>query len=230
MKNNPIDDNKKDRLIKYGIGFIRLFILITSMIIMDKDLKISTLTNNYRYISYILVASIGACVNVEILNPIIEKILVLVIIITGLYETSFDYTFLLYVTKTLIPDFFASKLDRGVWKLLLFFSVSSVLIFNYFSDNENSIFRLLSIWIVLALTQLFCELGDEYYEDFYFFRHRYSFEVTMFIVWLFFLPMSKFADEERRFFYFDIIAALSYRFNGFILKYFNLDARKKKEE
>jgi len=225
---NKVDENRKDRLLKYGIGFIRLSILIASMMYFDKDLKMNILIENYRYLIYIFIATFGAIVNVEIFNPKKEIFLLILVIALGFNDLRYDFTVLLYLTKTLIPDFIASKLDRGIWKICLFITLISVIICNYFLKYENSIFKLMNIWIVLGLTQLFCELGDEYLEYNLFFRHRYSFDLSMFLVWMFFLPMSKWEDEERRFFYFDIIAALSYRFNGFILKIFNLDSRKKK--
>jgi hypothetical protein len=228
--NQHENQNKLDRLIKYGFGFIRLSILIFSMMYFDKDLNLNILLENHRYLFYILVASYGACVNVEIINPKLEIFLLILAAGMGFNDLRYDFTVLLYMTKTLIPDFFANKLDRGIWKFILISSISSVIACCYIFGSENSIFKLINIWIVLAITQLFCELGDEHLESYAFFRHRYSFEFSMFLVWMFFLPMSKFGDEERRFFYFDIIASLSYRFFGFILKFFNLDARKKKTE
>lgn len=227
---NPLDVNKKDRLIKYGLGSIRLFIHISLMIYLDKDLKIFTLTENHRYLFYILCANFGAIVNVEILNPIKEIMYLILLLTIGFFDLSFDFTILLYTSKTFIPDFFASKLDRGIWIFLLIISSSSFLIFNFFFNDENSIFRLINIWTIMAFTQLFCELGDKYLESYSFFRHRYSFEISMLLVWFFCLPMSEFGEEERRFFYFDCIASLSYRFSGFILKYFSFDSRKKKNE
>lgn len=171
----------------------------------------------------------GACLNVEILNPITEIIWLLILVIIGIYDISIDHTLLLYLTKTFVPDYFASKLDRGIWKFLLILSISMVIIFNKYSNDENTIFRLISIWTILALTQLFCELGDNYLENYLFFRHRYSFEISMILVWIFCLPMSKWELEERKLFYFDIIASLSYRINGFLLKLYDLDERKKKK-
>jgi hypothetical protein len=156
-----LDENKIDRLIKYGVGFIRLSLLIFSMMYFDKDLNLNILQENHRYLIYILIAGYGACVNVEIINPKLEIFLLILTAAMGFNDLRYDFTMLLYLTKTLIPDFFASKLDRGIWKFILITGISTVIASIYIFPSENSIFKLTNIWIVLAITQLFCELGDE---------------------------------------------------------------------
>ena len=227
ISNKKDDDDVKDRLVKYGFGFIRLFILLIILAYTDKGFEFEKIGNLNRWFIYIFFAIFGACLNVELFGFYTEKIFLIFIFCFVKYELSFDYTIILYATKTFIPDFFASKLDRTIWKVLLILSATAFLIcFMLPNQNGISIMDLDSLWILMALGQLFCELGDQHLEHFIFFRHRYCFEYSMLIIW-YYMPYSISSEEERRLFYFDMVAALSYRGTGFILKYLNLDFRKK---
>ena len=225
---NKICAERKDRLLKYGFGFIRLLALLLILTYFDEGFRKEKIGNFNRCLIYILYALYGACLNVELFGSITEKVFYFSIICLGIYDLSFDYTILLYTTKTFIPDFFASKLDRVIWKFSLILSVTAVLICLFLPiTTRESILDLSMLWFIMALGQLFCEMGDQHFEHFTFFRHRYSFEFTMLIIWFFIPSPSGEADYERRFFYFDMVAALSYRGTGFILKYLDLDYRKK---
>jgi hypothetical protein len=220
-------DKRNDRLMKYGFGFIRLLALLLLLTYFDGGFRIEKIGNFNRCLIYIFYALYGACLNVELFGSISEKVFFFSIICLCIYDLSFDYTVLLYATKTFIPDFFASKLDRAIWKFLLILSISAVLFCFFFPlKTGESILDLSMLWFIMALGQLFCEMGDQHFEHLTFFRHRYSFEFTMLIIWYFMPAPSGEADYERRFFYFDMVAALSYRGTGFILKYLDLDFRK----
>jgi len=216
-------DSKYDRLLKYGFGFIRLAFLIFIMIMYDAKLNLKILLDYNRYLNYFIFAIFGGCINVKLLPKKLEILTLLVIITLAFYDLSFDFTVLLYTTKTFIPDFFASKLDRKIWKFLLFLCIIGVF-GSYFILNYN-FFDYINIWIVLSLAQLFSELGDQYFENLMFFRHRYSFEIASLIIWIFFVKKGIRTDNERKLFYFDLIASLSYRMTGFLLKLKDFDFR-----
>lgn len=216
-------DNKKDRLIKYGFGFVRLLSLISFMIYLDNDSKFNLSQNKFRCLTYILFAFFGASFNVKLLPKKVELIALLAVIFLAFYDLTFDFTVLLYATKTFIPDFFASKLDRKIWKFLLFASTIG-LVFFYFILSYN-FFDYLKIWLVLAFVQLISELGDQHFEHLVFFRHRYFFELASFLVWFLIMPLGDKPQEEKKLFYFDLIASLSYRLTGFLLKLKDYDFR-----
>ncbi len=223
VRKNSINmiDNKKDRLLKYGFGFIRLSIIFYLMVYFDKELKLNILLESNRWLIYILFSISGGCFNVKILPKKLEIIVLFLVVLLAFYELTFDFTVLLYATKTFIPDFFASKLDRKIWKFLLILSIVGII--GYCFLIHNGVLEMLNFWIFLALSQLFCELGDQYSEDMIFFRHRYSFELASLLVWYYVLPIGPRPTEERKLFYFDLIASLSYRITGFVLKLIELD-------
>lgn len=189
----------------------------------DKDLDFRIILSYNRWFVYVLFAFFGGCINVQLFSRRIEAVVVLCMIFLAYWELTFDFTILLYATKTFIPDFFASKLDRKLWKLLLFLSIFGIGYANYIF--KYNFFDFFGIWTILALAQLFSELGDNYLENITFFRHRFSFEFTNILIWFFILPTGNRHDEERRLFYFDLIASLSYRMTGFLLKLRDLDFR-----
>ncbi len=95
----------------------------------------------------------------------------------------FDATMAVYLVKTFGGDFLAGKLDTFEWRAVLLFTMALVMTVPYFGVAggaalfvfEGGLGRVL---LLLFLAQLFCEYGDNHWEKWTFFRHRYSYEAT----------------------------------------------------
>ncbi len=219
--------NLTDRQVKYGFGFVRLAITIALILYSDPKLNILELGNLLRWFTFIILPISGNAFNVEILNPKIEKAFLFILFLLSIYDLSNDYTIILYYTKTFIPDLIAGKLDRPLWKFILFLTVVIYIFVHIFYHDE--IVQNLNLWLLLAFTQLFCELGDNYFENYVFFRHRFSFEIcALFVNYI--KPLSGMKIHEKRFVIFDLIASLSYRGGGLLFACLKLDNRKKNQD
>ena len=224
-----------DRLKKYYYGTIRLFIvvLISFSISSSNSLlpiispinfimaNISSYYKSFRWIFHIYIGSIGAYVNVKISNLYINTFLLLLAGIFCIYDViKFDYSILIYLMKTFGGDYFAGKLDTTEWKLVLFFVFGLLLpIILIFEQNiKTYLTEYFRIFICLFIIQLICEYGDAHFEQYSFFRYRYSFEVLTLCL-IFLLPNIQ--NYELDIIRYDLVTCLFYRISNFIIILFS---------
>ena len=200
-----------DRSHKYGWGALRLTTLaIACTSFFDPNLQIVGL--KYRWLSFVLQGAIGAIVNVNIVSPAYNICLLLVCGIAIGFDLRHDATMAIYLFKTLGGDFIAGKLDTLEWKISGIFAFIVATLCAIFSDTVAKDYG--RIFSILFLMQVFCEYGDNHWERFKFFRHRYSFELIHTAI-LFNLPGMR--DEELRVILMDLIACAAYRSSNYTI-------------
>lgn len=231
----------QDRLDKYGWGFFRLCSLLLLFIFIDRGSG-NAIGSTSRWLTYLWIGSMGAGFNVEAFGSSVPvKIaFVCVGVCVVIHDLSIDPVIILYASKTLIPDFLAGKIDTSFFRfilgLLLCFlavvlasSVFSLIVFDFQSWASS----LLLVWAIHAFGQLVCELGDNHLESITFFRHRFSYELTCVLIWMF-MPLTQASDPttlkfartlEKELLYFDMTACVAYRLSNWCLKKFDLDRR-----
>lgn len=194
-----------DRGQKYGWGALRLLSLtIAFLCYFDRSLKVVGAST--RWISFVLLGGIGAIVNVKITHPIYNMMLLLICGGAIVFDLQYDATMAIYLFKTLGGDFIAGKLDTLEWQISGVFSMTvaaSCAIFSQTVVNDYG-----RIFPLLFVMQVFCEYGDNHFERFKFFRHRYSFELIHTLI-LFNLPGM--TVPELRVLLMDLIACSAYR-------------------
>lgn len=112
-------------------------------------------------------------------------------------------------------------MDTKEWKLVLFFIFGLLLPFLFIYDHYFQLiyFKYIKITTILFIIQLICETGDNYYEQFIFFRHRYSYEFFN-LCCLLFIPLE---DYELRIIQFDMLICLFYRISNTFFILYNSD-------
>lgn len=172
--------------------------------------------HSFRWLGHIYIGSIGAVVNVEIVNFRLNLLLLLSAGLFCLHDCyKYDYSIVIYLMKTFAGDFLAGKLDTTEWKLALFF------VFGILAPAVSLLapdIALLSqdysrILIILFLFQLFCEYGDNHMEHWKFFRHRYSFEVCNLLLVLL-MPLRQHELDVVRY---DLVICMFYRISNFTI-------------
>ena len=201
-----------DRGQKYGWGALRLVSLTVACLChFDPTLKLVGIST--RWISFVLLGGIGAIVNVKITHPTYNMMLLLICGVAIAFDLRYDATMAIYLFKTLGGDFIAGKLDTAEWQISGIFSMTVAVLCAISSHTVvNDYGRIFSLLFVM---QVFCEYGDNHFERYKFFRHRYSFELIHTLI-LFNLP--KITESELRVLLMDLIACSAYRtFNYFII-------------
>lgn len=201
---DPIDteavdfrNDQADRKIKYGIGTIRLSLLIIIFYCVEKcSFDIVT----YVGMRYGIFGIGGGLLNLHKFSTRYELVILCALISNFVYEYVFCASssrrtiLFMYFLKTVIGDALAGKLDNITW----FKSVVVVLILWTVLSSQRLMLPLLpNIFQVVEMfyqelftfgSHLFfhclCEMGDNYYEKNVFFRHRYSYEISCVILYL----------------------------------------------
>lgn len=217
-----------DRFWKYGGGIFRLLGLLLIAVFLTpsyQQIASSSLEEYWksgRFLGHVYVGSIGAVVNVKVFSFPMNMALLLGGAVFCLWDVlRYDYATLIYLTKTFGGDYFASKLDTTEWKLALFFAFGVTLPVAWLLDTSDisSLQQYARIFIILFIVQLICEYGDNHFEQFVFFRHRYSFEIFNLLL-LFGVQLS---PHELLVLHVDLLACLFYRISNFIIILVKLD-------
>lgn len=229
-----------DRLLKYGYGIIRLSILFLFISFHYVSPRIVLFQSSYfpifpfsfissssttshslrlglwlsRYHGCIYLGSIGAPINIKIYNFSLNLLLLVIGGVYCLYDSYIyrDYIILIYLLKTFTGDYLAGKLDTVEWKLVLFFIYGLVLPLHLYSDSQfpQNFHSYLPIFLYLFIIQFICEYGDNYYESWTFFRHRYSYEILNLLLVLL-VPLTEY---ELSIVQYDMLICLWYRISN----------------
>jgi hypothetical protein len=215
-----------DRRNKYGYGAFRMLLLalfafsvhhLSPPTALNQSSFLPALMeyfNSRRWFLHAYVGSIGAIVNVTILDL---KFNLLLLSIAGMLIAwdvmTFDVSFAIILMKTFGGDFFAGKLDTVEWKLVLFFVFAVLFPFVLYIDSDatSMLYRMGRIFCVLFTIQFVCEYGDNHFEHWMFFRYRYSFEFFN-LVLLLTMPLTRL---ELFCIQFDLVICLFYRLSNF---------------
>jgi hypothetical protein len=200
-----------DRGNKYGWGSLRL-VTLTALFLFYLDRNLLLVGTKFRWLSFILLGGIGAVVNVNIISPTGNILLLLVCGAAIMLDLQFDATMAIYLSKTLCGDYIAGKLDTLEWKISGIFAV--VVATSCAILSETVIKEYGRITLLLFVMQVFCEYGDNHFERFKFFRHRYSFELIHTLI-LFTLPGM--TNSELRVILMDLIACSAYRSSNYTI-------------
>ena len=200
-----------DRGNKYGWGSLRL-VALTALCLHCFDSHLVLVGTKYRWLSFVLLGGIGAVVNVNIISPTSNILLLVICGAAILFDLQFDATMAIYLSKTLCGDYIAGKLDTLEWKISGIFAVlvaTSCAILSKTVIKEYG-----RITLLLFVMQVFCEYGDNHFERFKFFRHRYSFELIHTLI-LFNLP--EITKSELRVVLMDLVACSAYRSSNYTI-------------
>lgn len=200
---NPIEtevgdfpNDHADRKIKYGIGTIRLSILIIIFYWIE-NCSLDMFTD--LGIRYGLFGIGGGLLNLHKFSPRCELLILCALISNFVYEyvscsSSSRRTILfMYLLKTVIGDALAGKLDNITWfKSFVIVSILwTVLSSQRLIPLLPNIFQIIEMFyqeLFIFGSHLFfhclCEVGDNYYERSVFFRHRYTYEISCVILYL----------------------------------------------
>ena len=150
-----------------------------------------------------------------------------------------DLVMVLYLCKTAIGDWLAGKLDNRFMQQLALLAVllpcilCGLLLLKY-STASNEDHSLLweegkvafLLWLIHTFFQFFCEVGDNYKENWVFFRHRYSYELCCaFLAATLPLFGHRFFMLEKSLLFLDMTACLAYRITNAVLTFYSLDRR-----
>jgi hypothetical protein len=215
-----------DRFQKYAYGVLRLsliFAILTYTIFPSSSSTSSLLaTSSYlpylpRWIGCVYLGAIGAPINTNLYNLPLHLLLLLLGGLYCLYDLFVyqDYILLIYLFKTFTGDYLTGKLDTIEWKVVLLFLYGFLLPLFLFYDPSfsHNALSYLKIFLLLFLIQFICEYGDNYYEHYLFFRHRYSYELFNLLTVLL-VPL---APYELTIIQFDILICLFYRISNALL-------------
>lgn len=192
-----------DRAIKYGFGAARLIFLTWLCVKLTSSFDLLA----GRWLIPVFAGAIGAIVNVEILSPKFNLVMFAACAASIIFDVRVnDASLAIYLSKTMAGDFFAGKLDTTEWRIAGIFGVALVS-YAMFSLEETST-EFGRIWVLLFVGQVFCEYGDAHFEDWLFFRHRYSFEIVSALT---LIAVPSMTSMERRVVLMDMVACSAYR-------------------
>lgn len=189
-------NDQSDRKIKYGLGTIRLSLLIIVFYWVEKcSLDIVTDLG----MRYGIFGIGGGLLNLHKFSPRSELLILCALISNFVYEyvtcsNSTRRTILfMYLWKTVIGDALAGKLDNKTWfkSLVIGAIIWTVLSSQRLMPLLPNIFQVIEMFyheLFIFGSHLFfhclCEMGDNYYEKYVFSRHRYSYEISCVILYL----------------------------------------------
>lgn len=219
-------NDQGDRKIKYGIGTIRLSLLIIIFCWVENcSLDIFTDLG----MRYGLFGIGGGLLNLHKLSARYEILILCALISNFVYEyvscsSSSRHTILfMYFLKTTIGDLLAGKLDNIIWLksvvivLILWTVLSSQLLIpllpNIFQVIEM-FYQELFIFGSHLFFHCLCEMGDNYYEKNVFFRHRYTYEISCIILYL--ICNNNNNNTGTLLLFADMFASLLYRVTNYI--------------
>lgn len=194
----------RDRIVKFAGGSVRLAVLLA--VVTARETVVAALP---RYVTFFVLGAGGALVNVNVIKSPAAKIVGFVLASAlFLCDLRYDALVLVYVSKTLIPDALAGKIDTSFMK----WTVAIVAVFAAaFTASGRMPPGLAVVWIQHALAQYVCEYGDNYLERYAFFRHRYTFDIACIAVYAA-LPVTTLpARLEMQLLQLDMTACLAYR-------------------
>lgn len=207
-----------DRFYKYGLGVFRLLaaVYLAWRVSPPGSAPAAAAENliayweSMRWMGHAYIGVIGATVNVDVLS---FKANLALLLLAGAFcvwdVRTHDLSSVIYLMKTFGGDYFAGKLDTTEWRLVLLF------VFGLFGpaalcsqgDLQAVSTSYLRILCILFGMQLFCEYGDNHWEQYMFFRHRYSYEVTSLGLAL----LAPLQAHELAVLQFDMVICLFYR-------------------
>lgn len=218
-------NDQADRKIKYGIGTLRLSLLIIIFYWIENcslDVFI------YVGLRYGMFGIGGGLLNLHKLSHRCELLILCVLIGNFVHEyvscssSSRHKVLFIYFLKTVIGDGLAGKLDNKTW----FKSIVIVLILWTVLSSQRMVSLLPNIYQVTEMfyqelfifgSHLFlhclCEIGDNYYEKNVFFRHRYSYEISCVILYL---VCNNNTNTSSLLLFADMFASLLYRVTNYI--------------
>ena len=182
-----------DRAVKYGYGLPRLALLTLAAFTLaprlsprvpggaaEAALGLRAYLASRRWVAHAYLGSVGAAVNVCVQPFAVNLALLLIGAALCIADVRHDYAILIYLAKTFGGDFLAGKLDTREWRLVLLFVFGLFGPALYWLEREpQSAYAPYSrIFPALFVIQAICELGDNYAEQYVFFRHRYAFEAA----------------------------------------------------
>lgn len=221
-----------DRKIKYGIGTIRLSLLIIIFYWIENGSS-SIFTD--LGVRYGLFGIGGGLLNLHRFSPRCELLILCALISNFVYEyvscssRSRRTILFMYLMKTVIGDALAGKLDNITWlKSLVIVSILwTVLSSQRLIPLLPNIFQVIEMFyqeLFIFGSHLFfhclCELGDNYWETNVFCRHRYSYDMSCVILYL----MCKTNDNNygdtlstsALLLFADMLASLLYRMTNYV--------------
>lgn len=223
-----------DRKIKYGIGTIRLSLLII-IFYWAENCSLYIFTD--LGMRYGLFGIGGGLLNLHKFSPRWELLILCALISNFVYEyvscsSSSRRTILfMYFLKTVIGDGLAGKLDNITWfKCVVIVSMLwTVLSSQLLIPLLPNIFQVIEMFyqeLFIFGSHLFfhclCEVGDNYYEKIVFCRHRYSYEISCVILYLMCNTNNNYGtlSTSTLLLFADMFASLLYRVTNYI--YFSL--------
>lgn len=206
-----------DRLYKYGYGVLRLAAVVCFAFLVYPDSSVADYLRSFRWIGHAYIGIIGAAVNVNIVSFRTNLSMLLVGGAFCCWDVwRHDLSIVIYLMKTFGGDFFAGKLDTTEWRLVLLFvfGLFAPAVLFYTQGGMRTISEsYVRILFILFSLQLFCEIGDNYLEQYKFFRHRYSYEVTGLALVL----LCPLKAHELAVVQFDMVVCLFYRISNFAI-------------
>jgi hypothetical protein len=206
-------NSRRDALVKYGYGGVRLGALLLVLRALGEP---APTIAPLRWAAFASLGVMGAMANAEAIRN--KAILALGTVLAGALLladllTSSDTVILFYVSKTLIPDAFAGKIDSAFLRIVCVLFAAVLALFAVTAPTSSigiGVLECGGVWIAHAIAQFICEYGDAHAERWAFFRHRYSYELACVLIWTTW-PLGADGPFERRLLYLDMWACLAYR-------------------
>lgn len=223
-----------DRVVKYGAGSLRLLLIVVFAWFFIRPTRRSSNNDNgaasdesekefkdyvrsMRWVCQMIYGSLGALLNSNDIPSYMKLALLFSIgIVAFLSEIFIDSSILVYWLKTIMGDLVAGKLDSfefqlGAGLVLFVVTPSIALIAEYPIAAVATKYG--RVFVLLFIIQFVCEYGDAHFEQWKFFRHRYSFEALSLALLLLF----ELANYELAIIRYDLCACLFYRVFGFVV-------------
>ena len=215
----------RDRLLKYGFGSLRLLLIVILAFTWEASIapvqpsslqsSLSQYLSSYRWILHIDIGAIGAIINTQQFSYNIHMLLLIQAGILLLYDIYlFDYTMVIYLLKTFGGDYLSGKIDTFEWKWVLAYTFGMILPYSLVTIPQVEILSYIRILVFMFTVQFICEYGDNHWETWTLFRHRYSFEILT-ITLLIVTPSLQ--NYEFRCIQYDLVICLSYRLSNFAI-------------
>jgi hypothetical protein len=221
-----LDDCPRDRVAKFRLGALRLALLL-AVLLWQSSLWPQVVAPAWRWLLFVVVAGLGAAVNVHAVDSKGTALAVSLVLVGADLYASGDPVMALYVTKTVVPDAAAGKIDTPfMWSVVLLVVVAVTVLSAAVPAFWRSTAPLLPALCLHSLFQLVCEAGDRRLRAWAFFRHRYAYEVACAVVWAV-TPLGSPATTavELRLLFLDMGACLGYRLTNLGLLAAGLDRR-----
>ena len=189
-----------DRFTKYALGSIRLLLVAVACAWW------ANICTPYTYfLVFPLLGMYGAASNTNTICTQTQILLLFPAVSVCWLLIPDTHVVIAWIFKTMAGDLIASKLDTLFWKLVL----AVVTIFTFVTGLYIHAFVLFLVCI-----QALNELGDQYLEQWTFFRHRYAYEVSCLVL---FATWSRWTQFEQSILVADVLSCLGYRVGNTLL-------------